>query len=181
MFRFLKKTTFLLLILLFSFSGCEKDDICSATTSTTPRLVIQFYDFNNPSVLKNASNLKVVGEGMTEGIVFNSGATGESRYLTNANTVSIPLKTTKNSTTYQFILNSTSSTFKNEDVIRFDYNHENFYVSRACGFKTLFDLDPITPYTHTDATIPNVLWIKAISVEKKSIDNENETHVKIYF
>jgi hypothetical protein len=169
----MKKTTFLLLILLFSFSGCEKDDICSATTSTTPRLVIQFYDFNNPSILKNASNLKVIGVGMTEGIDFNG----------NGNTVSIPLKTTENTTTYQFILNSTStsSKFKNEDVIRFDYNHENVYVSRACGFKTLFDLDPITPYIHTDATLADELWIKRIIINKNNIDNENETHVKIYF
>jgi hypothetical protein len=30
-----------------------------------------FYDFSNPSVLKNVTNLKVVGEGMTDGIVFN--------------------------------------------------------------------------------------------------------------
>lgn len=167
----MKKIISLLVVSVFLFISCEKDDICSATTSTTPRLVIQFYDINNPSVLKNASNLKVIGEGMSEGIDFNG----------NGNTVSIPLKTTENTTTYQFILNSTSSTFKNEDVIRFDYSYENVYVSRACGFKTLFDLDPITPYTHTDANIPNVLWIKAISVEKKTIDNENETHVKIYF
>lgn len=167
----MKKTIFLLLILLFSFSGCEKDDICSATTSTTPRLVIQFYDINNSSVLKNPSNLKVIGVGMTEGIDFNG----------NGNTVSIPLKTTENTTTYQFILNSTSSTFKNEDVIRFDYSHENVYVSRACGFKILFDLDPITPYIHTDATLADELWIKRIIINKSNIDNENETHVKIYF
>ena len=143
--------------------------------------VIQFYDFNNPSVLKNGSNLKVIGDGLTEGIVFNPGATGESRFLTNANTVSIPLKTTENSTTYQFILNSTSSTFINEDVFQLDYSRENVYVSRACGFKTIFDLDPINPYSHTDSTLSDGLWIKAITVEKKSIDNENETHVKIYF
>jgi hypothetical protein len=133
--------------------------------------VIQFYDINNPSVLKNASNLKIIGDGMTDELDVNG----------NLNTVSIPLKTTENSTTYQFILNSTSATFKNEDVIRFDYSRENLYVSRACGFKTLFDLDPINPYTYTDSTLSDGLWIKAITVEKKSIDNENETHVKIYF
>ena len=158
-------------MVLFSFSSCEKDDICSATTSTTPRLVIQFYDINFPLVLKDTDNLKVIGEGMTESIDFNG----------NGNTVSVPLKTTENSTTYSFILNSTSTTFRNEDVLRFNYVRENLYVSRACGFKTLFDLDPINPYVHTDAATPDVLWIKAISVEKKSIDNENETHVKIYF
>jgi hypothetical protein len=108
---------------------------------------------------------------MTEAIDFNG----------NGNTVSIPLKTTENTTSYQFILNSTSSDFKNVDAIRFDYSRENVYVSRACGYKTLFDLDPIIPYTHTDSVQADGFWITAITVEKKSIDNENETHVKLYF
>ena len=157
----MKKVLTLLLITMFSFSGCEKDDICDANTSTTPRLVIQFYDYNNPAVLKNVTNLKVIGEGMTEGIVFNG----------NGNTVSIPLKTTENSTTYRFILNS-GSTSSNEDEIKFEYTYENIFVSRACGFKTIFSLDKI---------IPVFLWIKDIRIEKSNIVNENETHVKIYF
>jgi hypothetical protein len=167
----MKKILTLLLITMFSFSGCEKDDICDANTSTTPRLVIQFYDFSNSTVLKNVTDLKVIGEGMTEGIVFNG----------NGNTVSIPLKTTENSTSYRFILNSGSASFSNEDEIKFDYSRENLFVSRACGFKTIFSLDPTNPYSHTDAAIPDLLWMKAISVEKTNIDNENETHVKIYF
>ena len=85
----MKKIVSLILLVFFTFSSCEKDDICDANTSTTPRLVIQFYDFSNPTVLKNVTDLKVIGEGMTEGIVFNG----------NGNTVSIPLKTNENSTT----------------------------------------------------------------------------------
>ncbi len=157
----MKKVLTLLLITMFSFSGCEKDDICDANTSTTPRLVIEFYDFSNPTVLKNVTNLKVIGKGMTEGIVFNG----------NLNTVSIPLKTTENSTTYRFIFNSDSPS-SNEDEINFAYTRENIYVSRACGFKTIFSLDKISS---------NLLWIKDIRIEKSNIVNENETHVKIYF
>jgi hypothetical protein len=167
----MKKVLTLLLIAIFSFSGCEKDDICDANTSTTPRLVIQFYDFSNSTVLKNVTNLKVIGEGMTEGIVFNG----------NGNTVSIPLKTTENSTSYSFILNSGTVSLSNEDKIKFDYTRENIFVSRACGFKTIFTLDPINPYTHTDGILADGIWIKNISVEKSNIVNENETHVKIYF
>ena len=162
----MKKILTLLLITIFSFSGCEKDDICDANTSTTPRLVIQFYDYTTQTELKNVTNLKVIGEGLTEGIVFNG----------NGNTVSIPLKTTENSTTYRFIFDSS-----NEDKITFNYTRENLFVSRACGFKTIFSLDPTNPYSHTDAAISDLLWIKAISVEKSNILNENETHVKIYF
>ena len=167
----MKKIVSLILLVFLTFSSCEKDDICDANTSTTPRLVIQFFDYNNPTALKNVTNLKVIGEGMTEGIVFDG----------NGNTVSIPLKTTENSTSYRFILNSGSASFSNEDEIKFEYTRENLFVSRACGFKTIFSIDPTNPYSHTDATISDLLWIKAISVEKSNILNENETHVKIYF
>jgi len=43
-----------LLLFVFSLLGCEKDDICESTTPTTPRLVIEFYDFNaSTATLKN--------------------------------------------------------------------------------------------------------------------------------
>jgi hypothetical protein len=169
-----------LFLLVFSFSGCEKDDICDANTSTTPRLIITFHDLTNPTILKNVTNLKVIGEGMTEGIVFNT-ATDDSKYRTSGSKISIPLKTTENTTSYSFILNSGTAALANEDKIRFDYTRKNLFVSRACGYKTIFLLNPTNPYTHTDAVVPDLLWIKAISVEKSNIENENETHVKIYF
>ena len=167
----MKKILLLLVLSLFSFSACEKDDICDANTATTPRLVIQFYDITNPTVLKNVTNLKVIAEGMSEGIVFNG----------NGNTVSIPLKTTQNTSSYSFILNYGSVSYSNEDKITFNYTRENLFVSRACGFKTIFSLDATNPYSHTDAIISDLLWIKDIRVEKNNIDTENETHVKIYF
>ena len=173
----MKKTLLLVLFFAFTFSSCEKDDICDANTPTTPRLVIGFYDFLNPSVLKNVSNLKVVGEGMTTGILFNGTET------TSGNKISIPLKTVGTTTTYSFTLNSGNSNpaLVDQDIIRFDYSTQELFVSRACGYKTIFTLDPTNPYTHTDATTANVKWIKFISVEKNNIENENETHIKIFF
>ncbi len=173
----MKKTILLLLAVAFTFSSCEKDDICDANTPTTPRLVIGFYDFLNPSVLKNVSNLKVVGEGMTNGILFNGNQT------TNGNTISIPLKTVGTTTTYSFTLNSgnTNPALVDEDIIKFDYTTRELFVSRACGYKTIFTLNPTNPYTHTDPMAPNQKWMKFISVEKSNIENENETHIKIFF
>lgn len=170
----------LLFLFAFSFSSCEKDDICDANTSTTPRLVITFYEINNPSILNKVTNLKVIGDGKFEGIVFNSN-TEDSKYLTNGSTISIPLKTDLDATTYHFILNYGNATFSNEDVIKFNYTRNTLFVSRACGYKTVFSLNATNPYTHTDATVPDLLWIKAISVEKSNIENENETHIKIFF
>jgi hypothetical protein len=178
----MKKIILLVFALALSFSGCEKDDICDANTPTTPRLVISFYDFLNPSVLKNVTNLKVVGEGMTEGIVFNT-ATGNNQYVTNGNTISIPLKTVGTSTSFSFTLNSgsTNPALVNVDNLKFNYTTQELFVSRACGYKTLFTLDPINPYTHTDAAVADKKWIAYISVEKSNLENENETHIKIFF
>ncbi len=164
-------------MITFSFSSCEKDDICDANTVTTPRLVISFYDVTNSSVLKNVTNLKITGEGMTDGVVFNGSS------LINGSTVSIPLKTDADATTFSFILNygSTNPALVNEDILRFNYVREELFVSRACGFKTNYTLDPQTPYVHTDAATADQKWIQYIAVKNSIIANENETHLEIYF
>ena len=171
-----------LLLSLFSFSGCEKDDICDANTATTPRLVITVYDITNPSILKNVTNMKVIGENMADGIVFNT-ATDGSQYLTNGNTVSIPLRTDSDSTTYSFILNyeNPNPNFVNEDKITFNYTRQNIFVSRACGYKTVFTLDVSNPFTQTAVPITNPKWMQYVSVQTNNIVNENETHIKVFF
>jgi hypothetical protein len=176
----MRKIYLLILTLALFFSSCEKDDICDANTATTPRLVIEFYDFANPSVLKNVTNLKVVGAGMTDGIIFNATATDDSKYRANGSKISIPLKTDDVTTSYTFTLNTGNSNpaLVYVDNIRFDYTKNDLFVSRACGFKTIFTLNPTNPYTHT---IADDKWIKYISVEKSNIENENETHIKIFF
>ena len=180
----MKKTLIVSLLFLFAFtfSSCEKDDICDANTPTTPRLVIEFYDISNASVLKNVTDLKVIGEGMTEGIVFND-ATDDSKYVTNGSKISIPLKTDTNATTYSFILNSRNSnpTLIDTDKVTFNYTRNDVFVSRACGFKTLFTFDPLNPYDQTPIPATKLKWMQYISVEKSNIDNENETHIKVFF
>ena len=173
----MKKIILLVLAIAFIFSSCEKDDICDANTITTPRLVISFYDINNSSVLKNVTNLSIFGEGMTEGVTYK-GST-----LINGSTVSIPLKTDADVTSFRFILNygNTNTALVNEDNLQFNYTRSNIFVSRACGFKTEYTLDPITPFVHTDATVADEKWIQYIAVKNSTIDNENETHLEIYF
>ncbi|MBA0884215.1 DUF6452 family protein [Flavobacterium undicola] len=178
----MKKTILLLLILCFSFSSCEKDDICDANTVTTPRLVITFYDFNNSTIEKNVSNLTIIGDGMEKGITY-SGST-----LINGSTVSIPLKTDADVTKFHFILNYGSTNvaaLPNEDIIQFNYRTDNIFVSRACGFKTNFTLNPSTPtsspFEHTDAATPDLKWMQYVAVKNSIIANENETHLEIYF
>lgn len=179
----MKKILFIIIVIAFTFSGCEKDDICDGNTPTTPRLVISFFDRTN-STPKNVTKLKVIGKGMTQGIVFNENALVESdKYLTDGNTISIPLKTNEDTTTFRFILNAnnTNLDFVNEDVIQFNYTRQNIFVSRACGYKTVFTLNRNNPVILTDSDNPEGLWMQGVYVEETNIEFENETHIKIYF
>ncbi|MEM0577889.1 DUF6452 family protein [Flavobacterium polysaccharolyticum] len=179
----MKKITLLLLVFCFSFSSCEKDDICDANTPTTPRMVIKFFDINNPTVEKSVSNLKVIGEGMTDGVIFNASSSGESKFLANTSKISIPLKTNATTTTFSFTLNSgsTNTALVNTDVIKFNYTTNEVYVSRACGFKTLFEMSATTPFEHTDGPASDTKWMTVVQLQKTNINNENETHLSIFF
>jgi hypothetical protein len=161
-------TLSLVLLLAFSAANCEKDDICDANTMTTPRLVVEFYDTLNPTLLKNVTNLKITGEGVIDSLGT----------FTNVSKIMLPLKTTDDITQYSFVLYSTDENFANEDKIQIDYTRDNLFVSRACGYKSVFDL---TGFTYTDPVGPLQLWIKSISINQTNINSEDETHVSIYF
>lgn len=172
-----------MLLMGFLFAGCEKDDICTDTTPTTPRLVIEFYDNDEATpTLKNVTNLKAVGEGMStdEGVVFNATLTNSSRYLSNSSKIYLPLNPSAISTTYT-LANNFGAASANVDILTFNYTSENIYVSRACGFKTLFNLNQTNPIVQTEPTVADGTWIKNITVVKYNLENENEIHVKIKF
>jgi hypothetical protein len=179
----MKKIIAFLLILGFATSSCEPDDICDPATPTTPRMLIKFYDISNPSIQKNVTDLKVIGDGMPNGVVLNPTVTDDTKYLTSGNSILLPLKTDADAVKYTFILNynNPNPLLINEDHFEFRYTRENKYVSRACGFKTIFNLDPNTPFIHTDATPADQKWVRYVIVEKNNITYENETIIKIFF
>src|SRR5436190_18309959 len=128
----MKKTFLTLLGIALSLSiSCEKDDICDGNTPTTPRVVIEFYDISSPETLKNVTDLDITG---TDG-------SGTATF-TNVSKVMLPLKTMAELTQFRLMINSQDPATANEDLLDFSYTHKNEYISRACGFKTLYYLDP---------------------------------------
>src|SRR5205809_7853326 len=101
----MKKIIAFLMILGFASSSCEPDDICDPNTPTTPRMLIKFYDISNSSVPKNVTNLKVIAEGMTQGVVLTPDGIDNAKYVTNGNNILLPLKTDADGVKYKFILN----------------------------------------------------------------------------
>lgn len=163
------KQFFLLIVLGIFFSSCEKDDICDANTATTPKVVIEFYDVANPTTLKNVTNLGVIAPGFTNGFEF-----------TATSKIKVPLKTFQDTSILYFIQNGSldPSTDDNLDEITFNYSRKTVFVSRACGYKTSFTLNTTNPIT---VTPDSNNWIQNVIVSQPNIENEDETHIKIYF
>ena len=164
------KILFLTLVIANLFFGCEKDDICEDGTPTTPRMIVEFYDNLNPTAKKTVTNLGIVADGMSTGILYN----GVSK-------IEVPLQTTTDITKYSFIYDSQNVDvlLRNEDKITINYTRSDVFISRACGYKAIFSL--LDNPNGIVKTIDTDNWIKEIVIQKYKILNEDEVHVKIFF
>lgn len=170
----LYKIILFLLIIIGTWS-CERDDICAETTSTTPHLIIRFYDINTPEEFKQARNLSVrafdadgnelddiVSNQSTDSIVLplqfqNQGVPTISRFVFEKDT--------------DFRLDTDPATDSNIDLITVNYTPEFVYVSRACGYKSIFTNVSI------DITSDGDNWIFGSQILTTTIENENEAHI----
>ena len=141
-------------------SSCEKDDFC--IEPITPNMVIRFYNATNITQTKPVVNLSVNQEGFDE-LYSNA----------NLDYILIPLDVTSN----QIIYNLSSES--NIDVITINYDVEEVFVSRSCGFKAIFNNVSVTSDVSNDwiigltETLENTITIP-------TIDNETAAHVKIF-
>ena len=161
-----KRIIFLLLI-IYAFKGCTKDDICPPDTATTANLVIAFNDIANPSNTKSVNVLSVItdNDDAVEIISFE-----------NTDEIAIPLNTTSDTTKYLFkrSLISSSDTINNIDKITFVYQRREDYVNRACGFKVeYFNIDPVLESEGTEN------WIQEIIVNRDIVNDENSAHFTV--
>lgn len=147
--------------------GCQRDDICSAATQTTPMLLISFFDAEDPNTPKPASNL-LVREIFYDTLIYNRESAAEIR---------IPLRLDSGTTEYEFILNAPAegaTNDSNSDRITFSYDPEEIYISRACSFKVNFR------NLEAEISPENNLWIQSITIVEENIENETSAHIHIY-
>ena len=81
-----------------------------------------------------------------------------------------PFTISSNSTS--FSLKATQNGIAAEDIIKFNYNPKDKFISRACGYKTIFD-------NLTISTANTLNFINNIELITNSISDNNNTHVKI--
>jgi len=159
------------LILLFGFlaiSSCEKDDIC--VDGDTPLLILRFYDATDSTTVKSVSSLRIIGIGNGEPVdTFTDRSSSDS--------VAVPLRINEVNTQFQIILNSDGDEdveTGNIDTLQFNYETNEVFVSRACGFVANYEIATDTLTIDTDN------WIQGIEISNPSVTSQDSTHVKIF-
>ena len=164
----MKKFIYLFLILSFS---CEKDDVCSENTQTTPRIVLEFYNLEAPDDTLDVPELLAVGldnENMMVPIT--------NELIMTRSMIALPLKTDDTQATFILFKNynvEEGVVTGNPDTITITYQTNDVYVSRACGYKTNFDVQTFSIIEDADQ------WMSSSDIILREITNENEIHVKI--
>jgi hypothetical protein len=155
------------------FMTCEKDDICSAETATTPKLILRFYDISDQEETKAVPNLLVYGlNNFNEIVLFDHIGLAAA----NTDSIAIPLRTDDNLTRFVLHRDFEGDDFEtgNIDVITANYEREEVYVSRACGFKTIYNNLTLNLETDTDN------WVINSEILNTTVENEITAHVKIF-
>ncbi len=151
------------------FLGCEKDEIC--IEETTPLLIIRFYDNEFPDEFKKVINLKVQIDGI-------SGDYVNSTITTLTDSIAIPIQVIDNQTSFKLILNGIDDDMANDNTDQFDliYTTEDVFVSRSCGYKSLYN--DVSPSLIND----DDNWIKSLVITSTPLHiiNQKEAHVKIF-
>lgn len=176
-FKILIIPIFLIVILSIS---CERDDICPESTPTTPSLIIDAFDFENQEDSKNVFGLAVAGVDRSD-ILPGYGIVSIAKIV-------LPLKTNENSTEYilikeAFINNAGTPDDAdddfidgNQDQIRINYSRKEVFVSKACGYKTIFENLTLTVVPDGDN------WILSSTplTPNQSVEDETTAHFNIF-
>ena len=156
----MKKYYLFLSLIALLISSCEKDDFC--IEPITPNMIIRFYNATNISETKAVNDLTINISNL-DSIYTN----------VSLDSIVIPLDVTSN----QIIYNFSSGT--NVDILTIDYEIEEVFVSRSCGFKAIFNNVTITSDVSNDwiigltETLENTITIP-------TIDDESAAHIQIF-
>lgn len=151
-------------LILTTFLGCSKDDICAEDTPTTPLLIITFNDIANPTARKTVPGLVIRTTDVNQTVVVS----------TASDSIAIPLRTGANSTRYEFISNS-GETNEISDAYTFQYTRDDVYVNRACAFKTTYKN---LSATESDSGVTD--WIFNLTINNETVENETSAHITFF-
>ena len=173
----MKKLFYLLTFLGISaavITACEKDDICPPETATTPYLKIGFYDILDQETLKAVPRLRAAGLGQEMTVGTFADRTTQSE-------ISLPLDNYAVSTSFYLVQDSASDStgaeIGNIDLIQFNYQTRERFISRGCGYGVNYTLNQVTNNPGGNDPEP---WIQALEVVESGVEPQDTLHVKIY-
>ena len=157
-------------LLALGLSACEKDDICAGSESETPNVVIGLFDRLDPEIRKSAVKIAAIAEGFNDTLIFRS-----------TSTIELPLKINTTETTWNLVLyqptGSNNDTIHKTDQLRFTYTPEALYVSKACGYKTIFhEFNAVKTTSVSDDT-----WIRSMNRLTNELTNTDNAHLQFYY
>ncbi|MCK0161968.1 DUF6452 family protein [Allomuricauda sp. F6463D] len=171
----MKKIISILLItsLLYYASSCEKDDIC--IDGDTPLLVIGFNDMEDTTETKEVSSIRIRNIDI-DSVLENDSFSDRTD---SPDSLSVPLRSNAVTTMYEIISNSeddddTELETGNRDTLTITYVTSESFISRACGFITIYN-ELAVSLTEDDDN-----WIQDIAVVQQTIENTDNIHVKIF-
>lgn len=129
----MKKFSVLAILIILTGLSCERDDICSENTPTTPSLVIRFYNVDDQEQTKQVRLLTVNGidsEGNPLDDIVSSISTDSIvlplRFQNEGVITTSRFQLIKDS---DFDTDTNPNTFSNTDVIEVSYTPQFIYVS----------------------------------------------------
>ena len=154
----MKQTILILLVSVALFSACEKDDFCTQNP-VTPRLIIRFYDHTNRETTKRVQNLVINSEANSDTIARYNGVSTDS--------IVIPLNPNALETIYNFSKDGVVNQFS----INYDIQEE--YVSRSCGYKIV--------YTNLEFSSPTNTWFTDFTPKTLlNLNDQTTAHVQVF-
>ncbi|MEN8965520.1 MAG: DUF6452 family protein [Polaribacter sp.] len=154
----MKQTILILLVSVALFSACEKDDFCTQNP-VTPRLIIRFYDDTNRETTKRVQNLVINSEANSDTIARYNGVSTDS--------IVIPLNPNALETVYNFSKDGVVNQFS----INYDIQEE--YVSRSCGYKIV--------YTNLEFSSPTNTWFTDFTPKTLlNLNDQTTAHVQVF-
>lgn len=171
--KYFKVLVIPILLLAVLLIGCERDDICPESTPTTPSLIIDVFDFSNQENKKNVFGLLIVGADRQDALPDYG--------IVSSNNLILPLKTDENTTEYRLIKEAVRGddgllTSGNEDVISINYSRREVFVSKACGYKTIFENVTLTIVDDED----NWILSETPLNPNQSVEDETSAHFNIF-
>lgn len=154
-------------------SNCERDDICAASTPTTPNVNVTFFDISLEDTEKVVNGLRVAAEGIEKPIDLSSNSRLSLPLLFNEENVP---------TTTRFLVTRDSqldnddddTTNSNTDIIELQFTPQFVYVSRACGYKSIFENLSVRIIGDESN------WILNSEVLNPTVENEDEVHINLF-